>query len=315
MTKNKIIAGILVLGFLSFVFWWGGNAPSTRGWNPQSESSLIESEGDDKSLIETTPLPKSTTQPKATLPPEVTASPKATLATEVKASPQAKKQTSKNKDDEKKPSTDEATQQQESKSPYSASMTVEEKIAAAEKIVFEASSSKSQNTKSNSQETVVFVPTDTPLPEDADDAEASEKEYTCTLSIRCDTILNNLDWLPAQKHSLVPQDGVIFPEQTVTFCEGESVFDLLSREMKKNKIHLEFASTPVYKSVYIEGIANLYEFDCGALSGWMYKVNDWYPNYGSSRYQLKENDKVEWVYTCELGVDVGGYYGANNRTE
>ena len=50
----------------------------------------------------------------------------------------------------------------------------------------------------------------------------------------------------------------------------------------------------------------MYEFDCGALSGWMYRVNGWYPNYGCSRYQLKDGDVVEWRYTCDLGNDVGG---------
>ena len=39
-----------------------------------------------------------------------------------------------------------------------------------------------------------------------------------------------------------------------------------------------------------------------------YKVNGWFPNYGCSRYQLKEGDTIEWVYTCDLGVDVGGFY-------
>ena len=43
---------------------------------------------------------------------------------------------------------------------------------------------------------------------------------------------------------------------------------------------------------YIEGINNLYEFDCGEQSGWMYSVNGWFPNYGCSRYQLKDGDVV-----------------------
>ena len=107
---------------------------------------------------------------------------------------------------------------------------------------------------------------------------------------------------------LVPEDGVIFPTTTVTFYEGESVFNVLQREMRKAGIHMEFEDTPMYNSAYIEGINNLYEFDCGELSGWMYKVNGWFPNYGCSRYQLKEGDVIEWVYTCDLGVDVGGFY-------
>ncbi|MEG2421265.1 MAG: DUF4430 domain-containing protein, partial [Oscillospiraceae bacterium] len=152
------------------------------------------------------------------------------------------------------------------------------------------------------------VPEGKPLPVEPGDVTVSDTAYTCTLSVRCDTILNHLDWLTPEKTELVPEDGVIFAEATVTFYEGESVFNLLQREMKTAKIHMEFANTPIYNSAYIEGIHNLYEFDCGELSGWMYKVNGWFPNYGCSRYQLQDGDKVEWVYTCDLGKDVGDTY-------
>ncbi len=138
------------------------------------------------------------------------------------------------------------------------------------------------------------------------DFEISDVEYTCTISVRCDTILNNIDWLDPEKVELVPEDGVIFPVTEVAFFEGESVFNVLQREMEKAKIHMEFVDTPIYNSAYIEGINNLYEFDCGELSGWVYKVNNWFPNYGASRYQLKDRDVIEFVYTCDLGVDVGG---------
>lgn len=139
-----------------------------------------------------------------------------------------------------------------------------------------------------------------------------DRELTCTLSVRCDTILQNISQIAPQKLDIVPKDGIIYEERTVTFYEGESVFNILLREMKKNKIHLEFENTPIYESAYIEGIGNLYEFDCGELSGWMYKVNGSFPNYGCSRYKLKNGDKVEWVYTCDLGKDVGGDYSQGN---
>ena len=152
------------------------------------------------------------------------------------------------------------------------------------------------------------VPEGKPLPVEPQDVEFSDVTHTCTLSVRCNTILDNIDWLDPEKVELVPEDGVIFPTTTVTFYEGESVFNVLQREMRKAGIHMEFEDTPMYNSAYIEGINNLYEFDCGELSGWMYKVNGWFPNYGCSRYQLKEGDVIEWVYTCDLGVDVGGFY-------
>ena len=152
-----------------------------------------------------------------------------------------------------------------------------------------------------------------PVPVEPQDAVITDKKMSATLSVRCDTLLDNTDSLDPEKAELVPKDGVILEARKVTFYEGESVFHLLKREMKKNKIHLEFVNTPIYNSAYIEGISNLYEFDCGELSGWMYRVNGWFPNYGSSRYQLKDGDVVEWVYTCDQGKDVGGYVPDGER--
>lgn len=152
------------------------------------------------------------------------------------------------------------------------------------------------------------VPVGKPVPTEPENTEITNNELVCTLSVRCDTAVGKSHG----KELVLPEDGIIFPEQAVVFYEGESVFNVLVREMKKNKIHLEFVNTPIYNSAYIEGICNLYEFDCGELSGWMYKVNDWYPNYGCSRYELKDGDKVEWIYTCDMGKDIGGDYSARN---
>jgi len=150
------------------------------------------------------------------------------------------------------------------------------------------------------------VPEGKPLPVEPGNQEINNKKtYTCTFSIECSTILNNLKDLDPDKRELVPSNGVILAPTKVTFYEGESVFDVLQRVCKENGIHMESSWTPVYNSAYIEGIHNLYEFDCGELSGWMYRVNGWYPNYGCSRYQLVDGEVVEWRYTCDLGNDVG----------
>ena len=150
------------------------------------------------------------------------------------------------------------------------------------------------------------VPEGKPLPVEPEDQEVDKKKsYTCTFSIECSTILNNLKDLDPDKRELVPSNGVILVPTKVTFHEGESVFDVLQRVCKEKGIHLESSWTPIYNSAYIEGIHNLYEFDCGELSGWMYRVDGWYPNYGCSRYQLADGEVVEWRYTCDLGSDVG----------
>ncbi len=150
------------------------------------------------------------------------------------------------------------------------------------------------------------VPEGKPLPVEPEDQEVDKKKtYTCTFSIECSTILNNFKDLDPDKRELVPSNGVILAPTKVTFYEGESVFDVLQRVCKEKGIHMESSWTPIYNSAYIEGIHNLYEFDCGELSGWMYRVNGWYPNYGCSRYQLVDGEVVEWRYTCDLGNDVG----------
>lgn len=151
---------------------------------------------------------------------------------------------------------------------------------------------------------------DTPTSPDETDTPSENAATTCTVSISCATILENLDRLNAEKADLIPADGVLLAPTAVEFTEGESVFDVLKRVCRENKIHMEFSETPVYQSAYVEGIGNLYEFDCGEGSGWMYRVNGEFPNYGCSRYTLADSDTVEWVYTCDFGADVGGRVGA-----
>lgn len=156
------------------------------------------------------------------------------------------------------------------------------------------------------------VPEGKPVPVEPQDVTISDKELHCTLSISCKTILDNMGWLDPEKKELVPEDGWILEPVELVFYEGESVFNVLQRTCKQNGIHMEFQNTPMYNSAYIEGINNLYEFDCGELSGWMYKVNEWFPNYGCSRYGLKDGDVICWEYTCNLGVDIGGFYSTGS---
>ena len=132
------------------------------------------------------------------------------------------------------------------------------------------------------------------------------KPVTVTLEIRCDTLSSDMSKLenPAIK-DYIPADGVILAKTTYKGTTDNSVFDALNTLCRNNDIQLEFSYTPIYESYYIEGINYLYEFDCGSLSGWMYKVNEWFPNYGCSSYYLKDGDVIEWVYTCDLGKDVG----------
>lgn len=133
----------------------------------------------------------------------------------------------------------------------------------------------------------------------------TENRKTCFLTISCLTILDNMGDLADGKEVLVPSDGIILPRTEVVFYDGESVFDVLQRETRARRIHMESSFVPVYNSAYIEGIGNLYEFDCGSESGWTYCVNGWFPNYGVSRYSVQAGDEIVFHYTCDLGRDLG----------
>lgn len=139
-----------------------------------------------------------------------------------------------------------------------------------------------------------------------DTEETVNASKICTIQIVCDTILDNMNHLSKGKEGYVPSNGKILGTTTVEFSEGETVFDVLQRVCSSAGIQLEYSYTPIYESYYIEGINQLYEFDCGSESGWMYKVNGRFPNYGCSSYYLEDGDTIVWCYTCNgLGADVG----------
>ncbi len=139
------------------------------------------------------------------------------------------------------------------------------------------------------------VPEPTPTHERAEEVLPTN---VCLLSVRCDSILENLSKLKKEKIESIPDSGIIYAEKTVVFYDGESAFDLLCREMEKENIPLDYTHNTMFDSAYVKGIAGLYERDCGGFSGWTYEINGTFQNQGCSKYILKNGDKVEFIYTC-----------------
>lgn len=162
-----------------------------------------------------------------------------------------------------------------------------------------ASSASSASSKVTTISTASAVISTVPKP----DKPIKKYDNTCTFVIECKTILDNKDKLKKGLEKYVPDDAVIF-SKTVGFDSGESVYDILRRICDENSIQMEASYTPAFSSYYVEGINNLYEFDCGQGSGWMYSVNGVFPNYGCSSYKPANNDEIAFRYTCELGYDL-----------
>ena len=149
----------------------------------------------------------------------------------------------------------------------------------------------------------------TPTPDSGTDKKEENKQTqdtvkknTVTFTIRCDTAVNNGMDKEAKWAGIVPSSGCILPVTTMEFEDGDTVFDLLCRIRDTYKLQMEYTGTN--GGQYIQGINNLYEFDGGRWSGWMYCVNGWYPNYGCGQYVVKSGDVIEWNYTCDLGCDL-----------
>lgn len=277
--KYKIIAAVCALAVLTGAFFAGGslgdNAPAVVKSSTADVAVLAEKATALQSIDETTAPTESPTKATGKNKPEQKATPPTNTSQTKKEQSAVSNQTNKSSSQSSKPNTQ---------------------------------GGQSSTFKKQDKYKTDPIPEGKPQPVEPQEQEIVDNTLKCTFSISCATVLDNMDKLDKSKKEIIPDDGWILKPVTVTFNEGESVFDVLKQVCKDNKIQLEFSLTPIYNSAYIEGINNLYEFDCGSLSGWTYKVNDWFPNYGCSRYEVKNGDVIEWHFTCNNGADVGKNY-------
>lgn len=288
---KKVIFIIGVIGILVFSFWYGGNAPGLQGFSVTEQTASESGEenvradvgkSDGKSYTDSEVVSAEDTNLFQQIVMNIKLKSKASDSSKKSQnSKQAQKNASKVAEKESKKK--KATTEEKSKKKKTETTT-------------EAKKENSQNANSESDK------------ETTTEEKKSEDTIQCTVYISCATVLDNMDRLPAAKKSMIPKDGVILKETAVRVKKDATVFDALQQAAKENKIHLEYTYTPVYKSYYIEGIYNLYEFDCGNTSGWMYSVNGEFPGGSSSLYDVEDGDVIQWLYSCDLGKDVGRYF-------
>ncbi len=106
----------------------------------------------------------------------------------------------------------------------------------------------------------------------------------------------------AGKAAHIPADGIVLARTEIVVSKGQTALDQLISAVRKNSIQIE------NRGGYIAGIANIYELDYGDLSGWMYRVNGEFASVNADEYVLSEGDFVEWLYTTDLGKDIGNEY-------
>lgn len=135
------------------------------------------------------------------------------------------------------------------------------------------------------------------------DGQQESKGSMCTVSVSCSEVLEKMDMLEEAKRELVPENGIILTPKQVTFREGETALDVLSRELKENKIHFEYETLQGTDITYVSAIGNLYEFDCGGSSGWTYTVNGEAPDCSADAYVVQNGDVITWNYITEFEME------------
>jgi len=93
-------------------------------------------------------------------------------------------------------------------------------------------------------------------------------------------------------------NGAVVLEETEMSCKaGDTALDVLKNATRGEKIHMEFSGTGA--AAYVKGIDNIYEFDMGPDSGWIYYVNGEKPGVGCGSYNVGEGDSIRWEYITE----------------
>lgn len=126
-----------------------------------------------------------------------------------------------------------------------------------------------------------------------------------TVSVDAKTAAARMGEVKQSKRGFVPSNGWIVAPTRITLRKGQTAYDALVQVTKSRGIQMDSSFFPAFNAYYVRGINNLYEFDGGQTSGWMYSVDGWFPNYGSSQYSsLESGSVIQWRYTMELGHDV-----------
>lgn len=139
-------------------------------------------------------------------------------------------------------------------------------------------------------------------------AQQTDGGMQVTFSADCSAALDRMDSIDQSVNpaEVVPADGVVIAECTLGLPEGSSAFDALISAARAQQVRVDY--TGGSWGTYVRSIGYIGEFGFGELSGWMYRVNGEFPQVSAGDFTLSDGDVVEFVYTCDLGRDVGDHF-------
>lgn len=99
-----------------------------------------------------------------------------------------------------------------------------------------------------------------------------------------------------------PKDfGTILSDSKINMKNGESILTVFIREAKAKKIHIDYRGSGA--TTYVQGMEDesgkwsFYEFDYGATSGWVFKLNGVSLTQSIGITSIKDGDQIECIYT------------------
>lgn len=155
------------------------------------------------------------------------------------------------------------------------------------------STEKSTTEKSSEQKSTTHTISSTSTTQVS--ATTTASSITCTVTVECKEILNNMSSLK-EGHEDYISDGVFINNCSITLLNGATAYDAVKTACTQYGISMNVQTTSFGK--YIVGFNGIDEFDCGKQSGWVYTVNGKSPPKSSDKYPVSNGDKIVYSYTC-----------------
>jgi hypothetical protein len=95
----------------------------------------------------------------------------------------------------------------------------------------------------------------------------------------------------------------IVPRMNVPIKSDDTILSILKEITREKGIQMEYRGAGA--AAYVEGIDNVYEFDQGPKSGWMFRVNGNFGDRSCGSYAVHAGDVIQWLYSTNLGKDLG----------
>lgn len=122
-----------------------------------------------------------------------------------------------------------------------------------------------------------------------------------SLTIDATRAYNNAS-LPQNIKDGLQNEGMLVKNAMLTLSEGKTVAETFSL---LRTYDIVIVSESGAAGTFVTSIQGLENGACGAASGWLFRVNGEFPSEGIDSIELHNGDKVEWLFSCDGGADVG----------